>query len=44
MHQENESVSLALSAVRRWEHFDHAADMGVRGIGSTREGHTGQID
>lgn len=24
-------------AVRNWEHFPHQADMGVRGIGSTKE-------
>lgn len=26
-----------VSALRRWEHFDHMADMGVRGIGPSRE-------
>jgi SHS2 domain-containing protein len=30
-------VNIAASTARRWEHFEHAADMGVRGIGITRE-------
>lgn len=30
-------MSIAASPTRRWEHFEHAADMGVRGIGPTRE-------
>jgi tRNA nucleotidyltransferase (CCA-adding enzyme) len=30
-------VNGAASTARRWEHFEHAADMGVRGIGATRE-------
>ena len=34
---EAESLNLAASLARRWEHFEHAADMGVRGIGATRE-------
>lgn len=27
----------AVSGLRRWEHFDHMADMGVRGIGPSRD-------
>jgi len=30
-------MNTAASTARRWEHFEHAADMGVRGIGTTRE-------
>jgi SHS2 domain-containing protein len=30
-------VNIAASSAQRWEHFEHAADMGVRGIGVTRE-------
>jgi SHS2 domain-containing protein len=26
-----------VQSTRRWEHFDHMADMGVRGIGPSRE-------
>jgi SHS2 domain-containing protein len=30
-------MNTAASTARRWEHFEHAADMGVRGIGTTCE-------
>lgn len=30
-------MEISDSNVRHWEHFEHAADMGVRGIGSSRE-------
>lgn len=30
-------MSMAASTARRWEHFEHMADMGVRGIGPSRE-------
>ena len=30
-------MNIAASTERRWEHFEHAADMGVRGMGITRE-------
>lgn len=30
-------MSIAASTARRWEHFEHMADMGVRGIGPSRE-------
>ncbi len=30
-------MSSAPAGVRRWEHFEHMADMGVRGIGPSRE-------
>lgn len=29
-------MTISASTARRWEHFEHAADMGVRGIGITR--------
>jgi SHS2 domain-containing protein len=28
-------MTISASTARRWEHFEHAADMGVRGIGIT---------
>lgn len=31
------AMSSAIAGARRWEHFEHMADMGVRGIGPTRE-------
>ncbi len=31
------SRSIAASSGRRWEHFAHMADMGVRGVGPSRE-------
>ncbi|MGZ4841211.1 MAG: archease [Candidatus Angelobacter sp.] len=30
-------MSASVRDVRRWEHFEHMADMGVRGIGPSRE-------
>jgi SHS2 domain-containing protein len=30
-------MSVGLTTTRRWEHFEHMADMGVRGIGPSRE-------
>jgi SHS2 domain-containing protein len=30
-------MSVAASSARRWEHFEHMADMDVRGIGRSRE-------
>lgn len=30
-------MSSAGATVRRWEHFEHMADMGIRGIGPSRE-------
>ena len=37
MEQEDEDLGADIAGVRRWEHFEHAADMGVRGIGPTCE-------
>lgn len=30
-------MSSVVAGLRRWEHFEHMADMGVRGIGPSRE-------
>ena len=30
-------MSTSASSLRRWEHFEHMADIGVRGIGPSRE-------
>ncbi|HSM87597.1 MAG TPA: archease [Candidatus Limnocylindrales bacterium] len=30
-------TSPSISSPRRWEHFEHMADMGVRGVGPSRE-------